>query len=157
MRTVRIAALALALVAGGLGCKGNGGGEGGGGDTEPITAGGNGPSEPVTAAADWRAPDCGGDGDLDRSAPYGDGSLRLCVREGEVRFWALDAAGRPDSGFAKGSAEVRFIPAGGSEQMVSGIILKGTPGEGYATRMLGHGGAGVTEAVVTVDGTEVRF
>jgi hypothetical protein len=121
--------------------------------TTPVEIGG----DPVDVVpADWEAPACGEGADLDAVAGYGGGQLRLCVREAEVRLWGLDAGGKPDPAFVKGDAEVRFTPEGGSEQMVSGIILKGDAAGGFATRMLGHGGAAVTTAVVVVGSEEVR-
>ncbi|MDP7114338.1 MAG: hypothetical protein QGH45_20375, partial [Myxococcota bacterium] len=84
--------------------------------------------------ADWAAPACGEGADLDEVAGYSGGQLRLCVREAEVRLWGLDGGGRPDPAFVKGDAEVRFTPEGGTEQMVSGIILKGDAAGGFATR-----------------------
>lgn len=126
---------------------------------EPTPAADDDTPEPATPPVDWSRPDCGDEaaGDLDRTAEYGGGKVRLCVRTSEVRLWGLTAAGEPDMGFAKGDVEVRFTPRGGSEQMVSGIILKGSAGEGFATRMLGHGGGGVDAATVIVGSTEVSF
>lgn len=143
----------IGLVCGMLGC-------GGGGDPDPVdettpaVEAGDDTHEQVPA--DWSPPACGEGADLDEVVGHGGGQLRLCVREAEVRLWGLDGNGKPDPAFVKGDAEVRFTPEGGTEQMVSGIILKGDAANGFATRMLGHGGAAVTTAVVVVGGDVVR-
>ncbi len=147
-----------------LGCwiLGCGGGDDGGPEVGPEPTPGiedDDTPEPPTPPADWTSPACGdgASGDMDRTVDYGGGKLRLCVLPSEVRLWALDASGRPDMAFSKGKAEVRFTPVGGTEQMVSGIILKGSAGDGFATRMLGHGGGGVAQALVVVGAEEVSF
>lgn len=126
---------------------------------QPTPAADDDTPEPATPPPDWSRPDCGDEaaGDLDRTAGYAGGNVRLCVRTSEVRLWGLTADGEPDMGFTKGKVEVRFTPRGGSEQMVSGMILKGTAADGFATRMLGHGGAGVDGATVVIGSTEVKL
>ena len=130
-----------------------------GDDPQPTPAVDDDTPEPATPPPDWSRPDCGDEaaGDLDRTADYAGGKVRLCVRSAEVRLWGLTADGEPDMGFAKGDVEVRFTPRGGSEQMVSGIILKGDGAQGWATRMLGHGGEGVDAAVVVIGSAEVSL
>ena len=130
-----------------------------GDDPQPTPAADDDTPEPATPPPDWSRPDCGDEaaGDLDRTADHPGGKVRLCVRTSEVRLWGLTAGGQPDMGFAKGEVEVRFTPRGGTEQMVSGIILKGDGAQGWATRMLGHGGAGVDSATVVIGSTEVAL
>ncbi len=125
------------------------------GGGEDPDSGGEPTPEPEVA---WTAPDCtvGATG-LDGTATYSGGSMRLCVGEAEVRLWALDGQGRPDAQFHKSDADVVFVPDGGEEQMVNGILLKGSAEEGFATRLMGHGGAGVSSAHVTLGDEQVRF
>ncbi len=146
------AALSLGLL---IGCGGDEVDPAPPGETTPPVDDGGTQVDPIPA--DWSAPDCGEEGDLDGVMDYAGGKVRLCVRESEVRLWGLTGAGVPDPSFTKGQAEVRFTPEGGSEQMVSGIILKGDAAAGFATRMLGHGGAAVAGAVVVIGDEEVRL
>lgn len=133
----------------GLWIVGCGGGEDPAGGGEEPTA------EPETA---WTAPQCAvGTTGLDGTATYSGGSLRLCVAEAEVRLWALDGQGKPDTRFHKSDADVVFVPTGGEEQMINGILLKGAAEEGFATRLTGHGGAGVSSARVTLGDEQVQF
>ena len=118
------------------------------------TGPGNDPPTPA-GTSDWTAPECGSDGDLDRVVAHAGGSLRLCVRQAEVRLWALGADGKPDAGFHKSRVELYFTPTGGEEQMLNGILFKGTPEDGYATRLAGHEGKGVASARVAIDGQEL--
>lgn len=111
------------------------------------------PPTPV-GMSDWSAPACGSDGDLDQTVAHPGGSLRLCVRQADVRLWALGTDGTPDAGFHKSRVDVYFTPTGGEEQMLNGILFKGDPREGYATRLAGHEGKGVASARVAVDGQE---
>jgi len=123
-----------------------------------VTSGGD--PETTTSAPEtpWTAPAFeGGEGGIDGTVAYGGGSLRLCVGEAEVRLWALDEAGVADAGFHKSDVDVVFLPRGGEEQMVNGILLKGSAEEGYATRLVGHGGAGVASAHVTIGDKQVSF
>ena len=143
MRTIIPALLlALALAA----CNGE----------EPVVPTDPTPDEP---AGDWTPPPCGERGDqvFDRTAAYSGGSLRLCVRETEVRLWALTDKGKPDSGFHKSQADVFFTPGNGEEQLINGILLKGAAPDGFATRLAGHGGQGVTSAHVTFGDEDVKF
>jgi len=136
---------------GGTGDGGDGG-DGGNVNTGDVGAGGG-------SLKNWTAPGCG-DGnatDLDHTADRSSGKLRLCILSGEVRLWALTADGKPDPGFKKSGADLYFVPQGGEEQMVSGLILKGSAGEGFATRMLGHGGKGVQTARVVLGSEEIQF
>ncbi len=127
----------------------------GGGGSTPGEGGETPTPEP---RADWTAPAFEtGAGGLDGTAAYSGGSLRLCVGEAEVRLWALGGGGAPDAGFHKSDADVVFVPTGGEEQMVNGILLKGSAEEGFATRLVGHGGAGVASAHVTLGDEQVSF
>jgi len=117
-------------------------------DVDPAT-----PSGP----SDWAAPECGSTEDLDRTVAYASGSLRLCVRQAEVRLWALGADGLPDAGFHKSRVDVYFTPTGGEEQMLNGILFKGDPEQGYTTRLAGHEGKGVASARVAIDGQEIEL
>ena len=150
----------LAVVVLGLGnaaCGGKDvGGDGAGGDT-----GGDGGGADVTAGTfeNWEAPACGDASgpNLDRVLAYSGGQLRLCILESETRLWALDGDGKPDTGFRKGEVEVFFTPEGGSEQMISGLLMKGSADAGYATRMVGNGGKTVVGVRVRIGDEEVRF
>ena len=127
-----------------------------GGGEDPVEVGG----EETTAEQleAWTAPQCAVDATgLDSTVEYSRGSLRLCVGEAEVRLWALDASGKPDVGFHKSDADVVFLPVGGDEQMINGILLKGSAEEGFATRLMGHGGTGLASVHVTVGDEQVRF
>lgn len=108
--------------------------------------------------SDWTAPPFEvGEGGLDDTVAYSGGSLRLCIGDAEVRLWALDGAGMPATGFHKGDADVVFVPRGGDEQMINGILLKGSAEEGFATRLVGHGGAGVASAHVVLGDEQISF
>lgn len=127
----------------------------GGGEATP---GGGGEAATPAPGPDWAAPAFEiGEGGLDGTVAYSGGSLRLCVGAAEVRLWALDDAGAPDAGFHKSDADVVFLPAAGVEQMVNGILLKGSAEEGFATRLVGHGGSGVVSAHVTLGDEQVTF
>lgn len=155
----------LAVVVLGLGnaaCGGkDGGGKDGGGDGGGGGAGADGGGADVTAGTfeNWEAPACGDAGapNMDQVLAYSGGQLRLCILESETRLWALDGDGKPDAGFRKGQVEVFFTPEGGGEQMISGLLMKGSAGEGYATRMVGNGGKNVSGVRVVIGDEEVRF
>ncbi len=149
----------LAVLGLGLGLAACGGAKPDGGTGDGGTGDGGGVDVTADTFANWEAPACGVPGapNLDRVVAYSGGQLRLCVLEAETRLWALDTEGRPDEDFRKGEVEVFFTPEGGSEQMISGLLLKGTAGEGYATRMVGNGGKGIAAARVTVGDEEVAF
>jgi len=122
---------------------------------DPVDPGNETPT--TSPAADWAPPACGEQGDLDRTIDHDNGALRLCVRPTEVRLWALGADGAPDAGFHKSRVDVYFTPVGGEEQMLNGILFKGTAEEGYATRLAGHEGKGVASARLAVDGRELQL
>jgi hypothetical protein len=127
----------------------------GGGGSTPVEGG---ETPTPEQRVDWTAPAFEtGAGGLDATAAYSGGSMRLCVGEAEVRLWALDGEGTPDTGFHKSDADVVFLPSGGEEQMVNGILLKGSAEEGYATRLVGHGGVGVASAHVILGDEQVSF
>lgn len=156
MQVVMMLALGMALGAcGNDDVSGDTGDGGDGGDGGLVVDGGGGD----VIDKNWTPPGCGGGGaaDLDHTADRAGGKLRLCVLTGEVRFWALDAKGKPDTTFKKSGADLYFVPVGGDEQMVSGLILKGSAGEGYSTRMLGHGGKGVQTARIVLGTEEIQF
>ncbi len=155
MRRASLLTMAMVLSTLLLGACGGGGGGGSSPEGDGGDPGGDGGSSGGEAAVPG---DCGRveDGDLDRTVLRAGGQLRLCIRESEVRLWALDDHGRIDPGFAKADADIYFTAGDGEEQMINGLLLKGSPEEGFATRMVGHGGEGVSAARVVLGNAEIR-
>jgi len=94
--------------------------------------------------------------DFDKTMGYSGGKLRLVVTDKETRFWPIGKEGAPDEEFKKNKADVSFF-LGGSEAMMSGMMMKGDAKAGYATTMLNHRGKKVEKATISVGSEKVMF